>query len=370
VSSGGRIPILYVHHRPELGGAPRSLYYLLEALDRNRYAPHVYCPQGPVTDLFREAGATVHEGPVAAFTHIWASSYQGRRWLMVGAEARRLVPHLRALDALIKRYAFPLVHLNDSPLVAAAWVARKNGASVVWHVRGALAGEGRDLRSRLLLRTMRRWADSVIAINESVADQFRSLPQLEVVFNSVDLERFAPRDARGARLEAGLDPERPAVGFLSYIYPLKGYQVFIEAAGICADRGVDAQFVVVGSGVRDAAFFRTLKGRILRAAGFVSDHDALARQLTAELGVEEMIRFVPFTAHPELFYQASDVVAAPSVAHRGRSDGPTGRGVRLHGRRRCRAAGRDRPPSTGQRRQRSRPRDRGAAALARPRRDG
>src|SRR5438045_402156 len=187
-------------------------------LDRDRFEPHAYCPPGPVTQLFRDAGATVHEGPVAVFTHIWASKYQGRRWLMVGAEGRRLLPHLRALDALMKRYRFPLVHLNDSPLLPAAWVARRNGARIVWHVRGALAGEGRDLRSHFLLRVIGHYADRVIAINESVAEHFRSLPQLEVVYNSVDLDRFAPRDAKDARRDVGLDPGRPAIGFFSYIY--------------------------------------------------------------------------------------------------------------------------------------------------------
>ena len=307
-----RIPILYVHHRPELGGAPRSLYYLLQELDRERFEPHVYCPAGPVTALFKEAGAIVHEGPVAAFTHIWASSYQGRRWLMLGAEGRRLFPHLRALDRLLTEHRFPLVHLNDSPLVPAARVARRHGARIIWHVRGSLAGDGRDLRSRLLLRAIGSWADRVIAINESVADHFRTLPQLEVVFNSVDLDRFAPRDAANARREAGLDPDRPAIGFFSYIYPLKGYNLFIESARICADRGVDAQFVIVGSGVRDASFFKTPRGRLLSAAGFVSDHERLAHDLAARLDVQEMVKFVPFTANPELFYGASDIVAAPS----------------------------------------------------------
>jgi glycosyltransferase involved in cell wall biosynthesis len=306
------VPILYVHHRPELGGAPRSLYYLLKGLDRERFDPHVYCPPGPVTTLFREAGATVHEGPVAAFTHIWASSYRGRRWLMLGAEGRRLLPHRRALDALMRQYRFPLVHLNDSPLVPAAAEAHRHGARIVWHVRGALAGNGRDLRSRILLRAIGRYADRVIAINESVAEHFQSLPQLEIVFNSVDLDLFVPRDARAARLEVGLEPDRPAIGFFSYIYPLKGYHVFIEAACLCAERGVNAQFVIVGSGVRDASFFRTAKGRALRAAGFVSDHDSLARKLAADMGVEHIVRFVPFTGNPELFYAASDIVAAPS----------------------------------------------------------
>ena len=49
------IPVLFVHHRSELGGAPESLSYLIRELDRERFEPHVYCPPGPAADLFREA---------------------------------------------------------------------------------------------------------------------------------------------------------------------------------------------------------------------------------------------------------------------------------------------------------------------------
>lgn len=301
-----------MHHRPELGGAPRSLYYLLELLDRDRFEPHVYCPPGAAADLFRSADVTVYEGPVAAFTHIWASRYVGRRWLMLGAEARRLAPHLAALQRVLAEKRFPLVHLNDSPLVAAAPLAARHGARIVWHVRGSLASEGRDTRSRLLQAAIRRYASRVIAINESVAASFPAVPQIEVVHNSVDLERFAPRDAREARLEAGIDPDMPTVGFFSFIYPLKGYTSFIEAARACRDRGIRAQFVIVGGGVRDAAFFRTPRGRLLAAAGFVSDHEQLARELVTRHGLGDIVHFVPFTPHPDVFYAASDVVVAPS----------------------------------------------------------
>ena len=61
------LPILFVHHRSELGGAPESLSYLIRELDRDRFEPHVYCPPGPAADLFREAGAIVHTGAVAGF---------------------------------------------------------------------------------------------------------------------------------------------------------------------------------------------------------------------------------------------------------------------------------------------------------------
>src|SRR5581483_11843148 len=115
-----RIPVLYVHHRPQLGGAPSSLAQLIRHLDP-RFEPHVFCPEGPAADLFRSAGATVHTGDVSIFAHAWDSPYEGLRWLVLSREVASLRPHLRELDKLMRTHRFPLVHLNDSPLLAAAY---------------------------------------------------------------------------------------------------------------------------------------------------------------------------------------------------------------------------------------------------------
>src|SRR5436305_12688999 len=90
--------VLFVHHRSELGGAPTSLSYLIRSLDRERYEPHVYSPRGPAADLFRRAGAVVHTGPVSTFTHIWASVYRGRRWLLFARELALLPLHVASLS--------------------------------------------------------------------------------------------------------------------------------------------------------------------------------------------------------------------------------------------------------------------------------
>ena len=58
-----RTPVLFVHHRSELGGAPASLSYLIRELDDEQFEPHIYCPPGPAAELFRESGAHVHTGP-------------------------------------------------------------------------------------------------------------------------------------------------------------------------------------------------------------------------------------------------------------------------------------------------------------------
>jgi glycosyltransferase involved in cell wall biosynthesis len=303
-------PILFVHHRSELGGAPASLSYLIRELDRERYEPHVYCPPGPAADLFREAGATVHTGEVAAFTHIWASTYSGRRWLLLARELARLPAHVRQFRRVLKSQDFALVHVNDSPLIPAAWMARRAGRPVVWHLRSALPGGGRDRRSRLVRNAIRKLGVTSIAINRDVADVFDV--GSTVVPNSVDLANFSPGDPREARAELDLPLERPVVAYFGFIYPQKGFREFLEAAAAIRDRGVEATFLIVGGAVRGEHFFTTLVGRVLSVFDLAQNYELEAKKLVEELGLESEVRFIPFTQSIEQLYRASDIVVAPS----------------------------------------------------------
>jgi glycosyltransferase involved in cell wall biosynthesis len=299
MTAARRTSILYVHHRPELGGAPSSLAQLIGGLDRARWEPHVFCPPGPAAGLFRDAGAVVHTGAVSGFTHIWASTYHGLRWLLLARELARLPAHVVALRRLFDAHRFALVHLNDSPLVAAAVVARRRHVPVVWHLRSALPGS-ESLRSRLLRRAVRRLAAISIAINEDVAASFRA--GSEVIPNSVDLDRFTPGE-----------PETPpTVAYVGFLYPWKGSAEYLRAAALVRARGVPARFLVVGGGVRDAAFFRTPRGRLLARFGLARDHEAFARSLVEELGIEGAVGFVPYTPDLVPIYRGSSVVVSPS----------------------------------------------------------
>jgi len=302
--------ILFVHHRPELGGAPQSLSYLIQELDRTRYEPHVYCPPGPAAESFRQAGATVHTGAVSTFTHIWASTYNGRRWVLFGRELVSLPAHIRDFRKTLRRNRFDLIHLNDSPLIPAGVMARRAGLPVVWHLRSAFPHGGHDIRSRVLRRIYRKIASASIAINDDVAGIY-SIGS-HIVPNTVDLEQFRPGNAREAKEVLGIPVGRPAIAFFGFIYPSKGFRDFIQAAALLRERGVDALFLVVGGAVRGQAFFNTFFGRSLQLLDLVRNYEATAKQMVAELGLDEHISFVPFTRNPALLYRAADVVVAPS----------------------------------------------------------
>jgi glycosyltransferase involved in cell wall biosynthesis len=305
-----RTPVLYVHHRSELGGAPASLSYLIRELDDSEFEPHIYCPPGPAAELFRQSGATVHTGPVAGFTHIWASTYRGRRWLLFLRELGLLPQHLLRFSRTLRRNRFELVHFNDSPLIPAAWLARRDSVPVVWHLRSALPDGGRDRRSEIVRTAIRNFATESIAINHDVAGVFGV--GSTVVPNSVDLERFRPGDPAEAKEALELPPERPVVSYFGFIYPSKGFREFIEAAARLRDQGIDASYLIVGGAVRGEEFFQTVVGRSLQLADLTRNYESEAKELVAELGLTDDVRFIPFTQDTANLYQASDVVVAPS----------------------------------------------------------
>ena len=305
-----RTPVLYVHHRSELGGAPASLSYLIRELDDEQFEPHIYCPPGPAAELFREAGARVHTGPVSGFTHIWASTYRGRRWLLFARELALLPQHVLRFRRTLRRNQFELVHFNDSPLIPAAWLARREHLPVVWHLRSALPDGGKDARSAFVRAAIQKLATTSIAITHDVANVFGV--GSTVVPNSVDLERFHPGDPAAAKAALGLPADRPVVSYFGFIYPSKGFREFIEAAARLRDRGLDASYLIVGGAVRGEEFFRTLVGRSLQLADLTRNYESEAKQLVDELGLTELFRFVPFTQDTANLYQASDVVVAPS----------------------------------------------------------
>ena len=333
--------MLYVHHRPQLGGAPSSLAQLIRNLD-HRFEPHVFCPEGPAADLFADAGATVHKGEVSIFAHAWDSPYEGLRWLVLGREVAALPPHLRQLERLMRTHRFPVVHLNDSPLLAAAMVSHRNGAKVVWHLRSALAGEGRDRRSRAIAAMMERWGDAAIAIDRDVAERFPIRLPLTIVHNSVE----SPVSRNGAGKSAlGLPPDRVAIGFAGFVRRQKGWPELVEAADILVREGAPAHFVIMGGGVRPPEYFRTLRGRALEATNLLTDEESAIKELVSAKRLDANFSFLPFTAETGEIYSALDVVTFPNQGVGLGRPGARGRDVRQAGRRVGLARRRRDPPA-------------------------
>jgi glycosyltransferase involved in cell wall biosynthesis len=349
--------VLYIHHRPELGGAPTSLHQLLRALDRGRFRPVVLCPGGAAAALFASAGVPVHEVPISTFTHVVTCTYHGLRWGMLVRELAKAVPHAWAVTRLVRQERASIVHLNEGNLLLAALVARCSGARVVCHFRGMLAEGRTGLRRRLVRACLSRWTDAVIAIDGGVAGPLAGLPHLRVIHNSVDLGAFSGPESdeteflrSSVRRELGIPCDAVVAGMVGRVRADEGSLDFLRAAvrlanerpdcGLrgysrsgwtdrgCGEAGQSAirnpqsaiaepHFLLIGGGTRPPQFFRTLRGRLLLAGGIIRDELADAEKLAAELRLPN-VRFVPFRRDVASIYAALDVVVTGGEAGIGR----------------------------------------------------
>jgi glycosyltransferase involved in cell wall biosynthesis len=301
------VPILYVHHRAEVSGAARSLAGLISSLDE-RWEAHVLTPNGPVARHFEAAGARVVTAPVSLFQHTWDNPYARRKWLLLAREAAALAPHVVAAERVLRSRPFALVHLNDSPLLAAAAAAHLHRLPVVWHLRSALSPRGAVV-PKFVRRSLERLGSAAIAIDGDVAESFALRLPTEVVFNSITVPTNVVPTLEAKR-RLGLPLDKVTVGFIGNLRRIKGWPELVDAAALLRDAPV--HFVVLGGGVRPAEFFRTPYGRTVSALGLAADDETAMRAAVAARGLEDRFTFLPFSDDVATVYPALDVVTFPN----------------------------------------------------------
>jgi glycosyltransferase involved in cell wall biosynthesis len=185
--------ILYIHHGKGLGGAPLSLLYLLENLNKDLFDPVVlFLHDSEVFDLYKSKKISVL-GPV----NVMDFPHSKIRWY------RFYHPHL-LLKSIIgtsktffseAQYWFDkvkpdLVHLNTSSLTCWASIAKKNNIPVVFHVREPLANGYFGFRKKIITKLVAKHADVIMPICNNDAIPWKNNEKVQVVYNSVDSNIF------------------------------------------------------------------------------------------------------------------------------------------------------------------------------------
>ncbi len=128
----------------------------------------------------------------------------------------------------------------------------------------------------LNLRQTRRHFDRIIAVSYDIARHLQSKLPLEKVLtihNAVDLGRLQPlRNATETRKALKISDTAPLLGTAGRLVPVKGYDIFLEAARIILQDKPQATFLIAGDGpLREAL-----------------------QQKAAALGIDGSVRFMGF----------------------------------------------------------------------------
>lgn len=184
-----KIKILYVHHGTNQGGAPRSLAFLIDKLDKSKYEPYVlfFKDYEQNKELFENVGAKiVFDSKMGPWHGSLASGMSLKVFLL---NIKYFIPTYFHAKKIIKNIRPDIIHLNSTCLFLIAKAAKNvnNSVPIVCHVREAvLSGFWGDI----LRRNNDKYVDEYVAIEEFDAKQLHTNKRVTVIYNFIDFSIY------------------------------------------------------------------------------------------------------------------------------------------------------------------------------------
>jgi glycosyltransferase involved in cell wall biosynthesis len=184
--------ILYIHHGTGLGGAPLSLLYLIQGLDKTIYHPIVlFLHDSQAREIFISQGIETI-GPVNLYdfphTKIWWLHWYHIPYLF--KVIRDTIKTLFIAPKIYKKIKPDIVHLNTSSLIAWGYSAYKLKIPVVWHIREPLAHGYFGIRQALVKACVSRYSSAITPISKSDAKPWINNPKTQVIYNIAPENKF------------------------------------------------------------------------------------------------------------------------------------------------------------------------------------
>jgi len=217
-----------------VGGAEAQYEYLLEDLDRTRFAPLLLTPsRGGFSERVARGGIA---------TQVFAyPPWRRRTWLTRRGARARLV-------AVAREQAIALVHADFNLGPYAVAIAAALDVPAVLHVR-------RPLQPAWIARYGLRRASAVIAIGRRYARQLCAggvaAERIAIIEDATDAARFAPRGDAPLRREWPALAGRVLCGLVGRIEPFKRQLDFLRASAPVVRAGHPLACVVAGAPNRD-----------------------------------------------------------------------------------------------------------------------
>lgn len=214
------------------------------------------------------------------------------------------VSYRHSLRQYLRSFAPDVIYANGFKAQILSAMAKPRSSRLVWHTHDYVSS--RPIVTRLFRHYARR-CDRLIANSRSVAEDIRSVLgpnsacSAEVIYNSVDLDRFSPH---GERIDldgvSGLDlaaPDTVRVGMIATMAWWKGHRSYLEA--ISRLRSLPIRGYLIG-------------GPIYRTSGSESSLVDL-REQAEKLGISNRMGFTGFLPDVAAAIRSLDVVVHAST---------------------------------------------------------
>lgn len=280
-----RFNILYLHDVVDIGGAERSIFYLIENLDSEKFLPIIAIPsEGPFTEDLKGIGVEIH---FLKFPRIF------------NLNIFKKLKTIYKLVRLIKSKNIDIIHSNGFRTNIYAGIAgRLTGKRVIWHARNLITSERID-SDRLFIFL----PHTLICLTEAIRKRFYKngipIKKCIVIQNGVDTDEFDYNiSGDSIRKEFNISKDSPVIGITSRIVSGKGHDIFLRAARIVADEFPDAKFLIVGSHIS-------------------KEHtcwEEYIKKFVKEIGISEKVIFTGFRTDLPQILAAIDIYVLASYA--------------------------------------------------------
>lgn len=189
---------------------------------------------------------------------------RGSGWVLDQLRARGLQPvvldaqgafnwrYLRGLTRLIRERRVDIVQshlLGSNVYCAAAGLLTRRPTIATFHGMVDVAPQERWRWAKFQL--MNAGVSDFVAVSGRLRDAIRAEGLLDptkasVIYNGVDMQRYALSSRRDLRASLGLPDDALLIGSLGNVRPAKAYDVLIRAARNIIDRHPQAHFVIAG----------------------------------------------------------------------------------------------------------------------------
>jgi glycosyltransferase involved in cell wall biosynthesis len=299
---------LFFDHTAAMSGGEIALLNLVCHLDLKKIKPVVVLgAEGPLAEQLRPIVET-HVLPLSPRVTGQRKDNLGIRTLFRLADIATVWVYVRRLVRFIRAHDIDLVHTNSLKAdIIGGFAGLLSSRPVIWHVRDRIEDDYLPQAVAWTFRLLCRLVPSYVITNSSATlrtlhlrRDFRSLAVPSGVKLNEDV-RIASVVHDGTKPDSpsAANPEAQGllrVGLIGRISPWKGQHVFVQAAQQVVRRFPGAKFLIIG-----AALFGEDK------------YEQEVRQLTSQLGLENVVRFTGFCTDVKQAISELDVVVHAST---------------------------------------------------------
>ena len=307
------ISVLYIHHCGSFGGASRSLLEMIRAFPSGSIKPHLITQKGNVAIIFEKEGIPVIDTlGISQFDNTRYGYYRKFRWLLLVREFFYGFFTLHSIFRAKRKWNnIDLIHINEITNIFSIFISKLLfGKPVIVHCRSVQQNKAAPLRYSFVNTVVAKYADFVIAIDNSVKKSLSINLKTAVVHNGLNMDE-GEKNNNSKKFDCLISAPRGylKVAMVGNLLVFKGVGEFIEAAKYCIDKKLKIVFYLIGGNPDSKDSIRT---SILKKIKLFHNVESDIRKFIQRFKLDDHLHLIDFTSDIHKVYEAVDILCFPS----------------------------------------------------------